>query len=530
MSDDNTLIEVVTVDEELPTDVKSRILRICTISDDYMNKLEEVSRKLDNFISKYNTPAPKDDTQIINSVIDLKSKLTQIMLYISKIEEKIDSLPSDNEDMSVVRDDIESYANALSSEIISTRDFIAKRIEFSKPQENGKIDYVRDDIENYTNKISHDISATKEAIESKLSDLEKTVYNTVSDDIVVSADMKKTLNELSTRLFEVETSINNKVNEIKSFVKQNVESIDNNLTSVYTIRDVISKIGENIDVSADKMQNTSAQISEKLEILSSFTDNVSSVNDKINENIDSLNAVKKEISNMVTDINRKTDDTLNVVYSKVADLDYINTDLKNSTGAFGENVKNLEETKTKLEDNLNLIDDIRLNQKKTEKHLKGIVTKVGKNAKDFIKANTDIKKSTAVLKVIEKEYKKKETINKDLLTEVKKFNAHMSKMGHAEFYYKILEMKKRVKKYKRLPAWATEKKLRIINEIVIFENELNDLSIIYTLIKGDTSFTELKKVTGIGDKLLKSSLNRMITEQRIKKYKKGRFYLYTLSV
>jgi chromosome segregation ATPase len=522
MSEDNTLIEVVTIDEELPSDVKKRVLRINAMSDDDRIKIADLINKLNIML------ADRDDSHVVNSIVDLKAKLTQIMLYIAKLEEKIDAIPVDTnvEDVDYIRNDLESYANTLLTEIRSAREIISKKIEYSKPEGDEKIDYVRDDLQNLSNNVSEDIKGMKNEITTKIDNLDKTLYTTISDDIVVSAEMNKTLNELSTRLFEVETSINNKVDEIKSFVRQSSEAVDNTLTSMYTIRDVMNKSAEMIDLSSESMKNASAGIAEKLDNLSSFSDNVTGLGQKIEGNIKSLEETQTKINEMVVGINRKTDDTLNVVYSKVADLDYINTDLKNSVGILNENTKGIVDAKTKLEDNLNVLDDIKSKQKKTEKSLTTTITKIGKNSKEIVKGNTEIKKSATLLKNVEREYKKKETLNRELLNEMKRFNTNLSKLGEAEFYYRILEMKKRVKKYKRLPAWATERKLRIINEMVIFENDLNDLTVIYTLLKGDASFTELKKVTGIGDKFLKNSLNRLTAENRIKKFKKGRFFFY----
>lgn len=525
MSEDNTLIEVVTINEELPSDVKKKVLRINAMSDDDRIKIADLINKLNVML------ADRDDSHVVNSIVDLKTKLTQIMLYIAKLEEKIDAIPVDTnvEDVDYIRNDLESYANTLLTEIRSAREILSKKIEYSKPDEGiEKIDYVRDDLQNLSNNVSEDIKDMKDELTAKIDNLDKTLYTTISDDIVVSAEMKKTLNELSTRLFEVETSINNKVDEIKSFVRQSSEAVDNTLTSMYTIRDVMNKSAEMIDSSSENMKNASAGISEKLDNLSMFSENITGLGQKIDGNIKSLEETQVKINDMVVDINRKTDDTLNVVYSKVADLDYINTDLKNSVGILNENTKGLVDAKTKLEDNLNVLDDIKSKQKKTEKSITSTITKINKNSKEIVKGNTEIRKSAILLKNVEREYKKKETLNRELLNEMKKFNTHLSKVGEAEFYYRILEMKKRVKKYKRLPAWATERKLRIINEMVIFENDLNDLTVIYTLLKGDASFTELKKVTGIGDKLLKSSLNRLTAENRIKKFKKGRFFFYMI--
>jgi chromosome segregation ATPase len=547
MSDKETVIEVITSDEELPTDVRKRVFRISSFTEEDKNRILSLMNKIDALLSK------ADDTQMINNIIELKGKLTQIMLYVSRLEEKIDALPVGKESQKIdyMKDELKDYMAVLSDEIqASKRSFLSKLEELKQsfsgiPLEdqineiNTSLsaiksvirDNIKDDIKDSVSDIEYDIKTT-------VSDMGEDIKLTVSDAVEkqnaaiydIKEDLKQHVLDISTRFYELDTSLSNKIEIIKNFVEQGSENIDKTLTTLYIIRDVINKSNENIDVSVENLKDVSVNLSAKLDNVSGFVDTVNSTREKLEDNVDALKTTRNDVADLVSKMDKKTDDVLNVVYSKVADLGTIKDELKTSATDLKKGIKNSADINVKLEDNMVLLDDLRSVQKRNEKSLKNTAKKVNKTVKDLKQNDKDLKKSLNSIKIIESEARKKELINKEVMNELKRFNIRLSKLDEAEFLFRIFTIKKQLKKYKKLPKWAAERRALLLKSVLLFEDEIADISIIYALLKGDASYTNLKRITGVRDHQLRSRLKRLIEEKRVKTYKKGRFTIYSIVV
>jgi len=544
MVEKQSIIEIVDGSEELPSDARRKILRISALTDDDKDRVKELMNKLDLLISK------SDETQTLNSIIELKGKLTQIMIYVSKLEEKIDMIPMDKSTHKIeyVKDEIKDDIAVLSNELQSSkRSFLTKLEELKESVSDVGIDMAAiDDInatvsdikEDMKTAVSESLSSTGYDIKTSMSDISDNIKDSVSlvgGDIKTSMlemreDFRQSLSEISTRFYEIEASINNKIGEIKDFLQQGSDNIEQTLSTLYVIRDVINKSNDNIELSVENLRNITSNVNEKVDSLSNFVENVDSARIQLEENVNAMHATRSDVHDFVTNVDKKTDDVLNVVYGKVGELGTVKEALKKNVAKLTKSAKNIAGTSTKLEDSITLLDDLKSSHKKAEKDMKNAAKGVTKTARDIRQNDKDIKKTLTSMKTIERESRKKEAINRDLTKELKRFNIHLSKLDEAEFFYRILMIKKRIKQYKRLPRWAIERRDLLFKSIVLFEDELVDLSVIYALTKGDANHAGLKRMTGFGESALRRSLKKLLDEGRIGKYRKGRSVFYTIIV
>lgn len=542
MAEKEEIIEIVADPEEIPTDVKKRVLRINALTRDDKQRVEQLMDKLDSLISKV------DDTQVLNNIIELKGKLTQIMVYMSKLEEKIDMIPMDKSAQRIefVKDEIRDDISILSDEIQSTKRAFLSKIEELKSSVAGvgisgideinaavtemKVD-VKSSVNDSLSEAGYDIRTSV----SDISDNIKDSVSAISGDIKTSMmgmkeDFRQSVSDISERFYEIEAGINSRVSEIKEFLQAGSDNIDKTLTTLYVIRDVINKSNENIEISVENLGNMTASINDRLDSLSNFVESVDSARLQLEENAKAMQVVKNDVNGFVTSLDKKTDDILNVVYGKVGELGAVKNELKSGVSNLNKSAKNITSTGAKLEDSITLLDDLKSSHKKAEKDMKNAAKRITKTARDIRQNDRDIKKTLGIMKKIEKEAVKQETINREVAKELKRFNIHLSKLDEAEFIYRVMEIKKRIRKYKRLPRWAAERRDLLLKSVFLFEEELVDISVVYALTKGDASFSGLKRLTGISDSLLRKSLKRLASEGRIRKYKKGSFVVYTIVI
>jgi len=529
MVDKEHIIEIVSDPEELPTDVKKRFYRISALTDGDKERIAGLMNKLDELLSK------ADDTQVINSIVDLKAKLTQISIYMSRLEEKIDAIPLDRSSQKIdyAKDEIKDYLAILSDEIQATKKSFLSKLEelrlsmgvFDSSAFYDVRNEIKAAISDAGNKIKESAKEVGDDIRTDVSDIVEGARTSLSN---INENFKQSVSDISTRFYEIETSISNKIETLKTVMGQSSENIDNTLTALYVIRDVINKSSENIEGFADNLRDVSLAVSKKLDNLSDFVVSVDSAREQLETNVKSLEETRSDIVDFVKNVDKKTDDVLNVVISKATELGKLKDSIKEDAQILDKNVKDMAGTNAKLQDNMTLLDDLRTTHKKIEKEIKGAGKKISKVTKSMNDNDASLKKTIGSLKATERAARKKELINSQVLNELKRFNIHLSKLDEAEFFFRILEIKKRLKKYKRLPRWAADRRNTLLKSIVLFELEITDITVIYALLKADASFSELRKITGISEKNLKASLNKLIEEKRVRKYRKGRFFAYSI--
>ena len=105
-------------------------------------------------------------------------------------------------------------------------------------------------------------------------------------------------------------------------------------------------------------------------------------------------------------------------------------------------------------------------------------------------------------------------------------NMRFARLDEIEILMKILEFK-RIRKKRKLPVWARQRRDRIEALLKTLEEEAIDISIAREL-KGSMNLTELVKTTGYSSKRLRARLIILIKEELVKTEKRKNRVFYSL--
>lgn len=421
----------------------------------------------------------------------------------------------------------------LIREMIEKMDFIISRLDDSRgiKHVSEKIDALRaaleterNDIDELQNRFSSVVGYLEQeknlgrAFNSDLSSIKSAVDYQKSGVDEISGKFEKLVSLLDSdkdRIMLLQNKFDKLVSILDSDKERAItlnEKFDSLVSLLDSDKERMIKLNEKFDVVSqllgqDKSSEAIAEINASLgSVLSSVQSNEERIVALFARTLDNLEGISRSLAVLHTD-KKEADAKVNVIIES----------LNEKFDAYVKNVNDrMDNMLLQVLEPLNGI-SMRLEQKGMG----------NEDAKKILSAVEEIKKfsETDIRAAVFAEITNNKDIKK-LDSEIKRINAQLLLMRKEDALSRIANFRKLVASY-RVPKSAQREKKNILNTLKFLETAIIEITILNS-IKTKTSFAKIKEDVHLSDRLIKQRILKLIADGKIRKEKKGNYFVYTI--